>query len=221
MKKLLLTLLLALAVALTGCGLNLGEDQWVASDVFQPRYMGENATCYYIDDPNEADALLVDGLCQPSWRVARAPAYWVARYAPYYDSPAYYNVYVRPDRREYFSRNQTAWESANKGLIENERKSATWINAKREPVPGTKIDYATSSFGSGRLRSTGFQAGGLRAPKGTGTGPPPRVKVVSSGGGLLANRGTGAGGTKVQSTKNGFTSGSMRSSPPRITTTRR
>ena len=213
MKKMILGLFLALSVLIAGCG--LGEDEWVASDVYQPRYMGENATCYYIDDPNEAEALLADGLCQPTWRVAQAPPYWMARYAPYYDSPAYYEVYVRPDRRSLYQSKQVGWEKSNTSLIKSEQARATWINAKREPVPGSKIDYATSSFGSGRLRSTGFQAGGLRAPKGSGTGPPPRVKVVSSGGSSMANRGTGAGGTKISSSRSTFSSGSMRTSTGR------
>lgn len=222
MRKLILGLLMAVAVVMSGCNLAGYEDEWVASEVYQPRYFGENGTCYFIDYPYEVDALVVDGLCQPHWRVAQAPAYWVARYAPFYDSPAYYNVYVRPNDRAAFTSRHVAWERLNKGLIEAERKNATWIDAKRQPVPGTKINYATSSFGSGRLRSTGFEAGGLRAPKGSGTGPPPKVKVVTSGGGLLSNRGTGIGGTKVKSS--GFSSGTLRtgsSSSTRITTTRR
>ncbi len=203
-----LLLLLVAAIALTSCGLNLGPDRWVTQDVYRPAAFGENGQCYYVLDPNEVDALIADGLCQPAWRVTPAPAYWVARYAPYYDSPAYYDVYVRPDRRPLFRERQVAWEKVNSGLISSERARSTWVNAKGTPVAGTKVDYAKASFGSGRLRSTGFSAGGLRAPGGSGTGPPPRVKVIQTGRSLV-DKGVGMGGTRVR-TNTGFTSGSVR-----------
>jgi hypothetical protein len=150
-----LAILMAAAVAVAGLGA-CGGGQRVA---YRPTAFGEFDHCYFINSPAEAIALQAAGLCQPGWSPLMAPAYWHARYAPFYSSPSYVRVYVPASERDTFTRSERTWAGANRGVIAAEAKKATYLGSNGKRVSAEKIG-ATKFGGGNRFGAPGTKFGG-------------------------------------------------------------
>lgn len=141
------------AAALTGC--SDGD-----STAYAPDNYGANGQCYYIDNPAEVAALQAAGLCPVGWIAYPAPVWYRARYAGYFDSPAYYNHYVPVSVRKVYVTHVTTWNKTNSSAIKTQQRVSVGNNK--------------SSYSSGNSR--GDRAGGGQSSSSSGL----RVSVGSS-----------------------------------------
>lgn len=235
MKK-LLTVLTGLAMCLAVAACETEDEE--SMDSYRPVAYGENNQCYYLDEtdsdgdqvPDEVETLRQDNLCQATWVPRYMPDYWLVMYAPYYHSPAYYDRYVAaPYRNRYVARSM-AWEKipSNMARVESSKARATWLSTKTNTrVPGTRIDYKTSAFGSGNLRSSGFTSGmrcvgapepGSKVDLGTPAIMNPILAQRSGGSSSRPSGGGYSGGSRSSggsSSRSGSGSGSVNRSPTR------
>lgn len=126
--------------------------------------------CYYVNSPLEVQYQVQSGLCQASWLPTLMPLAYHARYSAYYDSPAYYNVYVPVESRTTYVTTVRTFETTNKATIDTEAKNATWKGTDGKTYDGAKVQQqqqsGKASFGGGDVRSSGFSGGDVRDSKG-------------------------------------------------------
>jgi hypothetical protein len=149
---------LAIVVSLTMLvGIGCGKDK--QNIAYRPTAFGENGQCFYAHDREEAISLQAAGLCDRSWLPTPMPAYWQARYHPYYASPAYYDQYVPPRTRTVYVQVQRDWGNANRSAIATETKRATYLGSNGKQVTADKIG-ATKFGGGNRFGKVGTKFGG-------------------------------------------------------------
>lgn len=157
-------LLAALAVLLgtlagaAGCG--------HGATTYAPAAYGENGHCYYLDYPAEAVTLIHDGLCPSSWIPWPMPASWEADYAPYYDSPAWYDTYVPRANRTVYVHHITTYMHTHAAIIRQDASEARYRSSTGKTVSGTTVAAEVAShsvkFGGG-ARSKKSYGGGARS----------------------------------------------------------
>lgn len=157
MKKLFGFIALAIvgALAFTGCGNKFKENY------YRPASFGENNQCYYMQTQAEAEMLIREGLCQPTWRPMQAPHYWQARYVKYYASPEYRDYYVPASSRKIYTTYTNDFSRTWASEIRTAEKSAVYVDNKGAKVTGDKVQVA--QFGGG-VRSKGGK--GIRGDNG-------------------------------------------------------
>ena len=125
---LLLVGALTAIAALTGCS-------HAAPVSYAPAAYGVQAgsvyDCYWVYGSAEVDALIAHGYCPPGSVPTRMPDAYLNTYFNYYDSPAYYDVYVpSPVRTVYVSTYHTYYVQ-HTAVISTASKSATWKGSKQ------------------------------------------------------------------------------------------
>lgn len=167
------------AVALAGCGSSAPAHAPMAS-------YGQNGACYYVYSPQEAYNLEAQGLCAVGAPAVQAPQSWLDEYWYYYDSPLYYDSYVPPMYRHYYTTTyMPGYQRANRAQITRLSHKATYYSTKGAKVTGVT---STAKFGSGSsFGSSGqrYGSGSLRsrttAPKVTiGVQGNPSIPGVTS-----------------------------------------
>jgi len=162
--------------------------------------------CYYVYGAMEVDALIAHGYCPPGSVPTHMPDAYLNTYFSYYDSPAYYDVYVpSPVRTAYVSTYHTYYVQ-HTAVITTASKSATWKGSNGKTVSGAKVNTAKMKFSTGS-GSTGKVGGGsLRS--GTsggstgGTGGGGGSGGSKSGGTVKSKTGSGSvGGGSLRSRK--------------------
>jgi hypothetical protein len=157
LKKLLgLFGVLAVLVGASACGPN-----WNKTNYYRPASFGENGMCYYMQTQAEADMLIREGLCQPTWRPAQAPWSWQVRYVKYYESPEYRDYYVPASNRKIYAVYVRDFETTWAKDIKVAQKKAVYVDNKGNKVDGDRVQ--TSQFGGG-VRSKG--GSGIRGDNG-------------------------------------------------------
>lgn len=156
MKKLATLAALALATtSLVACS------SYNDAQSYRPASFGENGMCYYMQTQAEADMLIREGLCEPTWRPAQAPWAWQIRFVNYYESDEYVNYYVpassRIIYRNYTREFDTKWSSD----IATAKKTATYVDNKGNKATGDTVPVA--KFGGG-IRTKG--GAGIRTTDG-------------------------------------------------------
>jgi hypothetical protein len=130
-----------------------GRD-WDRDNYYRPASFGENNQCYYMQTQAEAEMLIREGLCQPTWRPAQAPFSWQTRYMPYYSSAEYRDYYVPASTRKvyaiYTREFNTKWSSE----IKKSQSSAVYVDNKGKTADGNTVPRG--QFGGG-VRSKGGQ----------------------------------------------------------------
>ncbi len=173
--------ILAAALALAAATLGAGCSRQPVA--YGPAAYGETGHCYYVDDPAEAIALQVAGLCPSGWVPTIMPVYWHARYAMFYDSPTYYNRYVPVATRTVYVTHVHTFETAHSSDITRQRASATYKGSNGKSYTGSKV--SPGSFGGGARSGGG--GGGARSSSGTvrssGVGSSSRSSSGSRSGG--------------------------------------
>lgn len=131
------------AAALTGCS---------SPTPYAPTSYGASGQCYYVDHPAEVIALQRAGLCPVNWGAYPAPTWYRARYADYFDSPAYYDHYVPVSVRKVYVTHVTTWNRANAGTVKAQRvyvgKNASTYssgNGRGDRAGGSGYSRPTSS----------------------------------------------------------------------------
>lgn len=184
---------------LTGCGSPAPGHAPLAS-------YGQNGACYYVYSPQEAYNLEAQGLCPQGAVPAQAPPAWLDEYYYYYDSPLYYDSFVPPMYRHYYTTAyMPGYQRANRAQIARLSRKATYYSTSGKKVTGVT---STAKFGSGSSFGSAGQrygSGNLRsrtsAPKATtGVHGNPSIPGVTSR--PAVNSGT----------KKSFGSGSLRRS---------
>jgi hypothetical protein len=156
MKKLAALGALALAApALVGCSSNYDNTS------YRPAAFGENNMCYYMQTQAEADMLIREGLCQPTWRPAQAPWSWQIRYVKYYESDEYANYYVPASSRTIYRIYTREFDSKWSRDIKAAQRSATYVDNKGRTVKGDTVQVG--QFGGG-VRTKG--GSGIRTSNG-------------------------------------------------------
>jgi hypothetical protein len=158
-KKLLsvIGIAVAMVLALAGCG----GPNWNKTNYYRPASFGENGMCYYMQTQAEADMLIREGMCQPTWRPAQAPWSWQVRYVKYYESPEYRDYYVPASSRQIYAIYTREFDSKWSREIKSAQKSAVYVDNKGNKVDGDRVQ--TSQFGGG-VRSKGGK--GIRGTNG-------------------------------------------------------
>lgn len=170
------------AVLAAGCS-SLGGSQPVT---YAPAVYGVPGQCYYVSSAAEVTALEAAGLCPSSWAPVLMPLAWHEEYYAYYDSPAYYTVYVPAKTRTVYVHTETSFGSRYKTAITAKSKTATYRSSSGKTVKGTAVT-AKTRFGSGKSFSTSGQVhggGNLRtgtSKSGTGSSKSSSSKSGSSG----------------------------------------
>ncbi len=201
MKKTLRALLLALAILL---GVTLGGCSSGSQPTLVPVAAGQVINgvgrCYYLDDPYEAQQMLADGRCPAGWIPTRAPLSWQEEYFAYYDSPAYYNVYVLPAHRTVYVHTETVFHTTYSKQITAAAKTAVYKTSTGKTVTGPSTAKLKFGSGSGSVGTMG--GGSLRGgTSGSVTGG------SKSGTGTTGGSKTTIGGTSGSRTSSGGISG--------------
>lgn len=159
MKKLTSAFVIAIAMvaALVGCG----GPNWNKTNFYRPAAFGENGMCYYMQTQAEADMLIREGLCDPSWRPAQAPWNWQVRYVRYYESNEYRDYYVPASNRTLYSIYTREFDSKWSKEIQTAQKTAQYVDNKGHKVDGNTVPRG--QFGGG-VRSKG--GSGIRSANG-------------------------------------------------------
>lgn len=148
--------------------------------------VGSVYECYYVYGNAEVDALIAHGYCPAGSVATRMPDTYLDTYFSYYDSPAYYDVFVpSPVRTVYVSTYHTYYVQ-HTAVINASSKSATWKGSNGKTVSGAKVNTAKMKFSTGS-GSTGKIGGGS-------------LRAGTSGGGSAGGSGSGSGGSKSSST---------------------
>jgi hypothetical protein len=157
LKKLYGIIALAIigALAFTGCGNKFGQNY------YRPASFGENGMCYYMQTQAEADMLIREGLCQPTWRPAQAPWSWQVRYSPYYSSDEYRDYYVPASNRKIYAVYVRDFNTTWSKDIKAAQKNAVYVDNKGKKVDGNTVPRG--QFGGG-VRSKG--GSGIRGDNG-------------------------------------------------------
>lgn len=179
MKK-LIGLLLGLGIVLTLVSACSGS-QPVS---YTPAAYGQNGVCYYVNTPAEVTALQAAGLCPRSWVAGPMPMSWLDMYYPYYDSGAYYNLYVPARLRATYIHTEHTYYVTHSSAIRSASSKAVYKSSSGGTVRGSTIiksksitgsGSAGTSFGSGKRSSTtttnsgGNYGGGKRSSTISGT----------------------------------------------------
>jgi hypothetical protein len=143
------------AMAFAGCGNQFKQNY------YRPASFGENGQCYYMQTQAEAEMLIREGLCQPTWRPAPAPWSWQTRYISYYESPEYRDYYVPASNRKIYAVYTRDFSTTWAKDIKVAEKSAVYVDNKGKKVDGTTVPRG--QFGGG-VRSKGGQ--GIRGDNG-------------------------------------------------------
>lgn len=141
-------------VSLTGCN-NF------KTDYYRPSAFGENNQCYYMQSQAEAEMLIREGLCQPTWTPAPAPFSWQTRYAPYYESAEYRDYYVPASSRKLYAVYLNDFDRTWSKEIKLAQKDAKYVDNKGQVANGNTVPRG--QFGGG-VRSKGGQ--GIRGNNG-------------------------------------------------------
>lgn len=165
--------------------------------------VGSTYQCFYVYGNAEVNSLIAHGYCPAGSVATRMPDAYLNTYFSYYDSPAYYDVFIpSPVRTVYISTYHTYYMQ-HTAVINTASKSATWKGSNGKTVSGTKVNTAKMKFstgsgstgkvGGGSLRSgsTGGSTGGSSGGSGSGgskTGTTVKSKTGSVGGGSLRSR---------------------------------
>jgi len=171
---------------------------------YRPAAFGENGHCYYAQSPLEAQALMNQGLCDRSWTPMLMPPIWHERYFSYYDSPAYYTVYVPVQSRSTYQSSESTFGSANKAAINAEAPKATYKGSNGQTVTADKIGAAKYGAGA-RFGPTGTKFGGGSARTGGSSGT---TSGGSKSGSSTTTKSGTSGGTSSGGTKSGGSTGS-------------
>lgn len=168
--------------------------------------VGGTYECYYVNYPDEVQTLIAHGCCPVGSVATRAPESWLDEYFLYYDSPAYYNVYVPGAYRTTYISTYHTYYVQHTTVINTASRNATWKGSNGKTVSGSQVNTAkmkfstgsgsTGNVGGGSLRAgtSGGSSGGSSGGVGSGTAVKPgaakpnttvKVKTGSVGGGSL------------------------------------
>jgi hypothetical protein len=156
-------------LGLTGCG----RDSDV---VYRPASFGAPGQCYYVQVPDEAYALVADGLCQPGWAPTLAPSWWTLAYADYLFGPSSYYVahYVPAGNRVNYASYGNTYVTVHKTEIVAAGKSAKYVGSDGKQTTGEKVAKAAKKSGAGTF------GGGTRSGFGGGTRSKPTPSRAGS-----------------------------------------
>lgn len=165
--------------------------------------VGNVYDCYYVYGAMEVDALIAQGRCPVGSVPTRMPESYLNTYFAYYDSPAYYDVFVPSLSRATYITTYHTYYVQHPTVIAAASKQATWKGSNGKTVPGTKVNTAkmkfstgsgsTGNVGGGSLRvggssggTSGGGSGGVVAPKPASSAP--KAKTGTVGGGSLRGK---------------------------------
>ena len=131
-----------------------------------PAAAGHPGYCYWIDYPDEAAALIAAGLCQHGWVPMQAPLSWQQEYYAYYDSPAYYSVYVPTRYRTVYVSRQTTFYTKYKTTIVVAERSATYKGSNGSTLKGSTSSLKFTSGSGSTTRNGGGSARGGTSVRG-------------------------------------------------------
>lgn len=185
------------AAVLAGCGSSAPAHAPMAS-------YGQNGQCYYVYSPQEAYNLQAQGLCAQGSVPVQAPPAWLDEYYYYYDSPLYYDTFVPPMYRHYYTTAyMPGYQRANHAQIARLSRKAAYYSTSGKKVTGVT---STARFGSG----SSFGSAGQRYGSGNLRSRTTAPKVTTGVNGNPSIPGVTARPTVKSGTKT-FGSGSLRS----------
>lgn len=161
------------AVMVTGCGSSNTTDYPPL-----PAYGPSANECYFAYSPGEVEYLESQGLCARGALPVQAPPAWLDKYYYYYESPLYYNTFVPPMYRHYYTTSfMPNYQRQHRADIARLAKTAVYRTTSGKTVTGVT---STARFGSGSsFGSPGQRYGGgsLRSR----TASPPSVRPTVKG----------------------------------------
>jgi hypothetical protein len=159
--------------------------------------VGSVYDCYYVSSVDEVTALISHGLCPVGSVPTRMTDSYLDEYFSYYDSPAYYSVYVPASYRTTYVSTYHTYYVQHTAVISTASKSASWRGSNGKTVSGTQVNTAKMKFSTGSGSNSTMGGGSLRAGTtkassgGSGssgtikTGTTTKTKTTSVGGGSL------------------------------------
>lgn len=157
MRRLLAAALAAAAftglAAVAGCGGGTASYD-------MPYSFGPAGECYYDFTPAEVPLLIAEHHCAPGSVAVQAPVTWMETYWDYYDSTAYYDVYVPARYRSSYVKSESLFGRHNRVAIRTLSSKAVYRSSSGAVVHGYKT--GTVRFGSG----TSFGSSGQRYSSG-------------------------------------------------------
>lgn len=195
-RKFLLSLpILAGLIGLTACSNN--------PTVLRPTVYGVAAgaggSCYYVQSPLEAQALIADGLCQPTWTPTLAPPAWEYAYASYLFAPNsfYMTHYVPVGNRVNYSSYSTTFVTTHRADIDRAKTDTS------SPYKYTDSKGKTYTAAKAETVKKGTFGGGTRTGFGGGNRTGKSSSVFSSG----SSSGTAQSNSKSSGSKSSSTFG--------------
>src|SRR5579859_951113 len=168
--------------AVSACGAGTGTQ---TAGYYAPAWGNEPAgECYYVYTPAEVPDLIAQRACAPGSVPVQAPVTWQETYWNYYDSPAYYSVYVPARYRTAYLRTESGFGRTYRTAILTRSRTAVYKSSTGATVHG--YSTGTVRFGSGTsFGSSGqtYNSGNLR----NRTPAPVSTKVTRPNGTNLRN----------------------------------
>jgi hypothetical protein len=164
MRKLVTIVLSALTIGvpLAACGSSTTGSQ--TASYYAPAWSSEPpGVCYYVYTPAEVPALIAGGACAPRSVPVQAPVAWQETYWNYYDSTAYYDVYIPAGYRTRYISTESMFGTRYHRAILTRSRTATYKSSTGTIVHGYQSGKVT--FGSGTSFGTGgtkYGGGNLR-----------------------------------------------------------
>lgn len=183
--------------ALAGCSHPAAVSYAPAAVSYAPAAYGMQVggvyECYYVNSPLEVQTLVANGYCPAGSVPTHMPESWLDEYFMFYDSPAYYNVYVPVAYRTTYISTYHTYYVSHTTVINTASRSATWKGSNGKTVSGSQVNTAKMKFSTGS-GSTGKVGGGSL-----------RVGTLGGSSGGVSG---GSGGSKTTTTVKSRTGGS-------------